>query len=138
MLKLLLLIAAYLAPTFSFSHEDRGEYEADAFSVSSAEENEIILEQLIGQEPERMVRATSAYESEQGSNIALTTLRNEAGVVTTAYLYKAVSHTEGDGYICRVRMDPRSKVGFYQTIIWCLTFIDPAYRPTITIPPPKQ
>lgn len=137
MLKLLLLIGASLTPALSFSHEDRGGHEADLFRVPSAEEPRITLEQLIGQEPVSSNRATSAFQAEQGSKVEMTTLRNAAGVATTAFLYSVVSGAEDEGYICRIRIDPQSEVGFSRTMKWCLSFIDPSSRPTISISPSK-
>lgn len=137
MFKLLLLAGASLAPAFTFSHEDRGGHEADIFTVSSAEETKAILEQLIDEESEPLKRTTSARQHSQGGQIAMTTLQYAAGEAAIAYLYRDVSSAEGDGYICRIRIDPESEAGLFRTVNWCLSFIDPAYRPTVVVPSVK-
>ena len=137
MFKLLLLAGASLAPAFSFSHEDRGGHEADIFPVSSAEETKATLEQLIDQESEPLRRTTIAREHSQGGQIAMTALQYGAGEAAIAYLYHDVSSAQGDDSICRIRIDPKSEVGLFRTINWCLSFIDPAYRPTVVVPSRK-
>lgn len=137
MFKLLLLAGASLAPAFTFSHEDRGSHEADIFPVSSAEETKATLEQLIDQEAEPLNRTTSARQHSQGGQIAMTTLQYGAGEAAIAYLYHDVSNAEGDGYICRIRIDPESGAGLFRTMNWCLSFIDPAYRTTVVVPSVK-
>lgn len=135
MLKLLLFLAASLNPAFSFSNEERGAFEADMFWVSTKEEVQITLDKLINQEPEQLERATSVFQPERGGKVSITTLRNGAGVATTAYIYRVVPRHEGDnGHICRIRIDPNGGPGLPRTMKWCLSFIDPAYRPTIKIP----
>lgn len=137
MFKLLLLVGASLAPAFSFSNEDRGDHEADIFRVPSAEETKATLEQLIDQESEPLRRTTSAREHSQVGQIAMTTLQYGEGGEAIAYLYHDVSSAEGSDYICRIRIDPRSELGLFRTMNWCLSFIDPAYRPIVVIPPMK-
>jgi hypothetical protein len=136
--KLLLLIGTSLAPAFSFSNEDRAGHEADIFRISSTEESKATLERLIGQEPEPLRRTTSALQRPQGREVAVTTLQYGAGKAAIAYLYQSISSAEGDHYICRIRIDHKSEVGFSQTMRWCLSFIDPAYRPTVVVPSMKM
>lgn len=137
MLKLLLLAGVSLTPAFSFSNEERGGHEADVFFVSSAEDTKATLEQLIDQESEPSSRANSALRHSQGSQIAMTILQYGSDEATIAYLYHEVSGAEGDDYLCRIRIDPKSEVGFFRTMKWCLSFIDPAYRPTVIVQPMK-
>ena len=137
MFKLLLLAGASLAPAFTFTHEDRGGHEADIFTVSSAEETKAILEQLIDEESEPLKRTISVRQHSQGGQIAMTSLKYGAGEAAIAYLYHDASNAEGDDYICRIRVDPESEAGLFRTINWCLSFIDPAYRPTVVVPSVK-
>ncbi|MCV0388065.1 MAG: hypothetical protein K5821_17110 [Nitrobacter sp.] len=137
MLNLLLILAASLNPSFSFSHEDRGKYDADVFLVPSGEDKTTILEKLIEEERKFMERTTSDFQPERGSNISFTALRNEAGIVTTAYLYSAVPKEEDTSYLCRLEMDPKSRSGLARTLLWCLSFIEPTFRPTLEMPTSK-
>lgn len=137
MFKLLLLAGASLAPAFTFSHEDRGSHEADIFTVSSDKDAKAILEQLIDEESEPLKRSTVARQHSQDGQIAMTTLQYAAGEAAIAYLYHEVSNAEGDGYICRIRIDPESEAGLFRTVNWCLSFIDPSYRPTVVVPSTK-
>lgn len=138
MFKLLLLAGASLAPAFTFSHDERGGHEADIFTVSSAEETKAMLEHLIDEESEPLRRTTSARQHSQGGQIAMTTLQYGEGEEAIAYLYHDISNAEGDGYICRIRIDPESEAGLFRTMNWCLSFIDPAYRPTVVVPSVKR
>ncbi len=137
MLKLLLLAGASLAPAFSFSNEERAGHEADVFFVSSVEDTKATLEQLIDQESEPSSSANSALRHSQGGKIAVTILQYGSDEATIAYVYHEVSGAEGDDYLCRIRIDPKSEVGFFRTMKWCLSFIDPAYRSTVIVPPMK-
>lgn len=131
----LLLFTLSLSPEFSFSNQQRGEYEADVFRFTQDETLNDTLEHLIAQEPIQLERVTSLVEIGEGEEATITMLRNNIGGNETAYLYRLDLPADQNEWICRIQIDPENGPGFERTLRWCLSFIGGnSYRPTMSIP----
>ena len=135
MIETILLLIAALSPDFSFSHPERGEFEADIFSVESAQQTEQMLALLIAEEDSELTKTVAKRKIGQENEMTVTTLSDPEGLAKIAYLYR-LDLAEGESRkICRVRLSTEDDLGSARTLRWCLSFIGgDEYRPTVIIP----
>ena len=131
----MLFFGAALSPSFTYTNEERGNYEAEVFRVDKERGPKATVEDLIREEPDTSDREVSSIQpGPEYDEITITLLNGNDGRVKTAYFYRMDLPREENSWICRMKADADQGPGLPQTLQWCLSFLDDSYRPTVRLP----
>ena len=134
MIKLILLLAAALSPNSSFTHPERGKFEADVFAINTERDTEQTLALLTSMEEPNLESTISTVQIAEDDEMTVTTLRDADGLSGVAYLYRLDVPETKRAWVCRVRFHSEPGPGLERTLRWCLSWIGgDEYRPTVNL-----